>query len=397
MKISKVYDAKSILNNVAYVTPCIHAKKIKENLFLKCENMQFSGSFKLRGAYYRIQQLTNSQLKKGIICASAGNHAQGVAFAANKLNVVANIVMPISTPISKIEATKQFNGNVILYGENFNEAYDYAKKLQQKNDYVFIEPFDDEDVIIGQGTIALELLEQLHDIDTVFVPIGGGGLISGIAFVLKNLKPSIKIIGVQTTQTPSMIISVQENTPCIVKKQYTIADGINVTQPGEITFSLVKQYVDAFIKVSEDEIAASILTLLETMKLTSEGAGAVALAGYLYHYQPLPHEKCVCIISGGNIDVNLLSKIIDLGLSKTGRKLRFSIEIDDKSGALIKILDIIKNHNGNVLDIHHTRYDQNLLTHKAFVSFHIETMNQEHADEILSELIKNQYYPLCNL
>lgn len=397
MNIQKVYDAKKLLEQVAYQTPCIHAKKIKENLFLKCENMQFSGSFKLRGAYYKINQLTTEQLQKGIICASAGNHAQGVAFAANKLNVVAHIVMPTTTPISKIEATKQFNAHVILHGENFNEAYAYAKQLQHQHQYEFIEPFDDEDVVAGQATVGLEILEQIQEVDTIFIPIGGGGLISGIAYVLKTLKPSIKIIGVQTQKTPSMIVSIQEDTPCILSKQYTIADGINVIQPGEITFHYVKQYVDEMLKVSEEEIAASILTLLETMKLTAEGAGAAALAAYLYHYTPQENEKCVCVVSGGNIDVNLLNKIIDLGLAKTGRKLRFSIELDDKSGSLLKILEIIKQSKGNILDIHHERLDQNLLIFKAFVTFTIETMNQAHADEILYALIQNKYHPLCNI
>ena len=332
MDISNIYDAKEVLKDVISKTPLVHADKLHENLWIKAENLQGTGAFKLRGAYHKLHSLTQKEREKGVIAASAGNHAQGVAYSCMKMGIKGTIVMPKTAPLSKIEATRSYGVAVELQGDTFNDAYEYAKNLQEITGAVFVEPFDDEYVIAGQGTIGLEILDKLSDVDTVIVPIGGGGLISGIAVAIKAMRPSCRIIGVQSEHAPSMKQSLEKKEIIKLQNVSTIADGIAVKTPGKLTYKLCSKYVDEVVTVSEEEIAAAILTLLEKMKMVAEGAGATSVAAAMFGKVDLKHHKCVAVLSGGNIDVNLLSKIIDLGLMKTGRKAVINMNVMDKPG-----------------------------------------------------------------
>ena len=393
MQISDIYDAKEVLKDVISKTPIVHATKIHENLWIKAENLQGTGAFKLRGAYNKLSSLTPEEREKGVIAASAGNHAQGVAYSCMKMGIKGTIVMPKTAPLSKIEATRSYGVTVELQGDTFNDAYEYAKNLQEITGAVFIEPFDDPYVIAGQGTIGLEILEKMNDVDTVIVPIGGGGLISGIAAAIKSLRPNCRVIGVQSEHAPSMKESLEQNKMIKLENVSTIADGIAVKTPGNLTFELCKQYVDEVVTVSEEEIAAAILTLLEKMKMVAEGAGATSVAAAMFNKIDLENHKCVAVLSGGNIDVNLLSKIIDLGLMKTGRKAVINMNVIDKPGNLSRVIELISQTGANIISVNHNRIQNAILFNQCRVGIIIETNNQAHIDEVMRIVKENGYEP----
>ena len=393
MQISDIYDAKEVLKDVISKTPIVHATKIHENLWIKAENLQGTGAFKLRGAYNKLSNLTPEEREKGVIAASAGNHAQGVAYSCMKMGIKGTIVMPKTAPLSKIEATRSYGVTVELQGDTFNDAYEYAKNLQEITGAVFIEPFDDPYVIAGPGTIGLEILEKMNDVDTVIVPIGGGGLISGIAAAIKSLRPNCRVIGVQSEHAPSMKESLEQNKMIKLENVSTIADGIAVKTPGNLTFELCKQYVDEVVTVSEEEIAAAILTLLEKMKMVAEGAGATSVAAAMFNKVDLENHKCVAVLSGGNIDVNLLSKIIDLGLVKTGRKAVINLNVIDKPGNLSRVIELISQTGANIISVNHNRIQNAILFNQCRVGIIIETNNQAHIDEVMRILKENGYEP----
>lgn len=396
LTLDKVYHASFVLKEVIRNTDVIYAPKLSKNckVYLKTENLQTTGSFKVRGAYYKISQLTEEEKSKGVIACSAGNHAQGVALAATKSGIKSIICLPDGAPISKVEATKAYGAEVCLVPGVYDDAYQRALQLKDEKGYTFIHPFNDENVIAGQGTIGLELLDQLPDLDAVIVPIGGGGLISGVAFAIKQLNPKIKVYGVQAQGAASMFNSVRDHEIECLESVSTIADGIAVKEPGDLTFELVNKYVDDIVTVNDDEISTAILTLMEQQKLVVEGAGAVAVAAVLFDKLPLKDKKVACLLSGGNIDVTILSRVIKRGLIMTGRSAQLMIELIDKPGQLKGVADIISELGGNVTSIHHERANEGQDVNGCFLRIILETKNQEHIDEITSALT-NAGYHLC--
>lgn len=396
LTLDKVYHASFVLKEVIRNTDVIYAPKLGKNckVYLKTENLQTTGSFKVRGAYYKISQLTEEEKSKGVIACSAGNHAQGVALAATKSGIKSIICLPDGAPISKVEATKAYGAEVCLVPGVYDDAYQRALQLKDEKGYTFIHPFNDENVIAGQGTIGLELLDQLPDLDAVIVPIGGGGLISGVAFAIKQLNPKIKVYGVQAQGAASMFNSVKDHEIECLESVSTIADGIAVKEPGDLTFELVNKYVDDIVTVNDDEISTAILTLMEQQKLVVEGAGAVAVAAVLFDKLPLKDKKVACLLSGGNIDVTILSRVIKRGLIMTGRSAQLMIELIDKPGQLKGVADIISELGGNVTSIHHERANEGQDVNGCFLRIILETKNQEHIDEITSALT-NAGYHLC--
>lgn len=393
MDINKIMDAKSVLENIISKTPLVHASKLHENLWIKAENLQGTGAFKLRGAYYKLSRLTNVEKEQGVIAASAGNHAQGVAYACMKMGIKGTIVMPKNAPLSKIEATRSYGVQVELQGDTFDDAYTYAKALQKKSGAIFIEPFNDEDVIAGQGTIGLEIIEKMPDVDCVLVPIGGGGLISGIAYAIKQQHPNCKVIGVQSAQAPSMRDSLEKHQIIKLTSASTIADGIAVKSPGTLTYELCSRYVDEIVTVSEEEIATAILLLLEKMKMVAEGAGAVSIAAALFHKVDIDHNRCVALLSGGNIDVNLLSKIIDIGLMKSGRKAVINMNVMDKPGNLSCMIELIARTGANIISINHNRIQNGILFNQCRVGVVIETNDLDHIQQVMQLLEEHGYHP----
>lgn len=388
LTLDKIYHAAFVLKKVARKTDLIRATKLSKQceLYLKTENLQETGSFKLRGAYYKISQLTEEEKSRGIIACSAGNHAQGVAMAATQSGIQSLICMPDGAPISKVEATKQLGAEVRLVKGAYDDAYATALQLQEDTGATFIHPFDDDEVIAGQGTIGLEILDELENPDAVVVPIGGGGLISGVAYAIKHLNPNVKIYGVQAAGAASMVKSQQEGTPITLDQAETFADGIAVKHPGDITYQLVEQYVDEIVTVSEDEIAAAILALIEKQKVIAEGAGAVSVAAVLFHKLPVEGKKVVCIVSGGNIDVNILSRVITRGLLTSGRNVSLTIALTDKPGQLQEVSEIIARCGGNVVSVHHDRSDANMAITSCFLKLGLETRDQAQIDQIKGEL-----------
>jgi len=384
LTLDKIYHAAYVLKNVARKTDLIKATKLSDKceLYLKTENLQETGSFKLRGAYYKISQLTDEEKSKGIIACSAGNHAQGVAMAATQNGIKAKICMPDGAPISKIEATKQLGAEVCLVKGVYDDAYAHAISLKEESGATFIHPFDDELVIAGQGTIGLEILDELEDLDAVVVPIGGGGLISGVAFAIKHLNPNIKVYGVQAAGAASMFESRLAGKPITLESAATFADGIAVKQPGENTYNIISEYVDDIVTVSEDEIAASILALIEKQKVIAEGAGAVAVTAVMFDKLPVQGKKVACIVSGGNIDVNILSRVITRGLVTSGRNANLTIALTDKPGQLMEVSNIIASCGGNEVSVHHDRADANMAITSCFLKLGLETRDQEQIDEI---------------
>lgn len=390
LKLDKVYQAAYTLKEVARKTDLIYAKNLSKEseIYLKTENLQMTGSFKLRGAYYKISRLTDEQKKAGIIACSAGNHAQGVALAATKMGIKSVVCMPDGAPISKVEATKSLGAEVKLVPGTYDDAYEEAICLQKETGATFIHPFDDDEVIAGQGTIGLEILEQIEDVDAIVVPIGGGGLIAGVAYVVKHLRPEVKIYGVQAERASAMVESRKAGQTITLPTVSTFADGIAVKHPGTTTFEIISKYVDDIVTVSEDEIATAILTLIEKQKLIAEGAGAVSVAAAMFNKLPIKGKKTVCLVSGGNIDVNILSRVITRGLVTTGRTTSLQIALEDKPGQLLGVSQIISDCGGNVVSVHHERSDANMAIASCFLKIGLETRDFEQIEEIKIALKK---------
>ena len=393
LNIAKIYDAAKVLKSVARKTDLILSKTILEGseIYLKSENLQVTGSFKLRGAYYKISKLTKEQKEKGIIACSAGNHAQGVALAAQKSGIKATIFIPATAPISKVEATRKYGADIKLIDGVYDAAYEPSCRFQKDTQGEFIHPFDDEDVIAGQGTIGLEILDQLHDLEAVIVPIGGGGLISGITYAIKQLKPSCKVYGVQAQGAGSMYQSFVNKKILELPVVHTFADGTAVKKPGDLTFDLCMKYVDDIVTVSDDEIASAILALMERQKLVAEGAGALSVAAAMFNKLPIDNKKTACIVSGGNIDVNILSRVINRGLLKTGRLSHLTIELLDKPGQLKDVSTIIADLGANVIRVRHNQGGENTDINDCFLKISMETKNMEHFNEIKQALIDRGY------
>jgi len=395
ISLREIQDARAIIKNVAYKTGLVHNTTLSEmsgnTIYLKMENLQKTGSFKIRGAYNKIAHLTPEEKQKGVIASSAGNHAQGVALSATLYGIKSTIVMPKHAPLSKVSATKSYGAQVVLHGSVYDEAYAKAKEIQQETGATFIHPFNDPYVIAGQGTIGLEIMEDFFDVDAVVVPIGGGGLISGISIAVKSINPKTKIIGVQTKNVPSMAESISNKKITTVEGAPTIADGIAVKTPGDLTFSIIQKYVDEIVTVDEDEIANAILLLLERAKVVSEGAGAVSVAAVLNRLNNYKNKKIVAVISGGNIDVNILARVIDKGLVKGGRKVFIDTFIPDRPGTLSKLLALIAETGANVLSVTHHRSSKDVLIGYAKVELELETADEEHVSKLKTILEENNY------
>ncbi|MFZ5946064.1 MAG: threonine ammonia-lyase [Bacillota bacterium] len=360
-------------------------------VYLKTENLQKTGSFKIRGAYNKIASIDEGQRQKGVIAASAGNHAQGVAFGAARAGIGATIVMPEGAPLSKVIATRGYGAEVFLHGNVYDDAYNKAQEIQRETGAVFVHAFDDLEVIAGQGTIGLEILDDLPDVDAIIAPIGGGGLISGIAAAVKSLKPSIKIIGVEAEGAACVLASRKKGELSPLTSAHTIADGIAVKCPGSQTFELIQKYVDDVVTVSDEEIASTILLLLERSKLVAEGAGATALAALVYRKELLSQKKIAVVVSGGNIDVNFMSRIIEKGLVKTGRNVKLTTIMLDKPGNLQHFLSIIAENKANVISIYHDRLDPDIPLDKAQVDVVLETQSSQHVKALIENLQQNGY------
>lgn len=354
--LDKIREAAEVLKGVARRTDMIYAPKlsVRSQVYLKTENLQVTGSFKVRGAFYKISKLSEDELKRGVIACSAGNHAQGVALGAQQRGAKAVICMPDIAPIAKVEATKSYGAEVRLVPGTYDDASAYAADVCKKENMTFVHPFDDPDVIAGQGTVGLEILEQLPDVDAVMVPVGGGGLISGVAYAIKQLKPECKVYGVEAAAAASMKRSVEAQDKLTLASANTFADGIAVKRPGDRTYEMVNQYVDGIVTVSEDEIAAAILFLIEQRKLVCEGAGAVSVAAMIYDKVPeLQGKKVCCLLSGGNIDVNILSRVIYRGLQASGRRAEIRLSLPDKPGQLAAVSQIVSKCGGNVIGVNY--------------------------------------------
>ena len=388
LTLDNVYRANYVLKNVVRTTDVIYAPKLKKGaeIYLKTENLQVTGSFKVRGAYYKMSQLTDEEKSRGVIACSAGNHAQGVALAARENGIKAVICLPDGAPISKVEATKSYGAEICLVEGVYDDAYKKAQELRDEYDYTFIHPFNDPDVIAGQGTIALELAEQVPDLDAVIVPIGGGGLISGVAYTIKSLNPNVKVYGVQASGAPSMLNSIHDSHIERLESVFTIADGIAVKEPGSLTYDICSKYVDEIVTVTDDEISAAILALMEQHKLVTEGAGAVAVAAAMFDKVDIKGKKTVCLLSGGNIDVTILSRVIARGLLMSGRSCQLTIELMDKPGQLMNVSRIIAAEGGNVTSVHHEHSNEGSDVNGCYLRVTLETRNFEHIEKIKKAL-----------
>ena len=388
LSLDRIYQAAFTLKDVARKTDLIYSPHFsgKNQVYFKTENLQVTGSFKLRGAYFKISKLTDEEKAAGIVACSAGNHAQGVALAARRMGIKATICMPDGAPISKVQATKSYGAEVALVKGAYDDAYQYACRLQEEEHATFIHPFDDPDVIAGQGTIGLEILDQLKDVDVIVVPVGGGGLISGVAYAAKSLKPGIKIYGVQAKEAASMADSLKYDEQVTLNTVNTFADGIAVKHPGDLTFELIKDYVDGVVTVTEDEIAVAILALIEKQKLIAEGAGAVSLAAVMADKIPVEGKNVVCLVSGGNIDVNILSRVITRGLVTSGRNATLMIALEDKPGQLVDVATIIASCGANVTGVHYGHSDPNTAVTSCVLTLEIETRDFEQLEQVRNTL-----------
>ena len=392
LNLDSIYKASHKLREVVRTTDLIYAPKIRTDckVFLKTENLQVTGSFKVRGAYYKISRLSDEEKARGVVACSAGNHAQGVALAAQKNGIKSVICLPDAAPISKIEATRSYGAEICLVNGVYDDAHAKAEQLKSEMGYTFIHPFDDDDVIAGQGTIALEIIDQLDKIDAVVVPVGGGGLISGIAFALKNLHPEIKVYGVQAAGAASMVDSIKDGKILCLPSVSTIADGIQVKEPGENTFRYVNEYVDDVVTVTDDQISSAILALIEQQKLIAEGAGAASVAAVMFDKIPdIKDKNVVCLVSGGNIDVTILSRVIKRGLLTSGRTENLLIELIDKPGQLKMVADIVAAQGANVISVHHERAGENSNVNGCYLRLLLETRNFEHIEKIRKALADN--------
>jgi threonine dehydratase len=391
-----VEEARARIGGIVQPTPCLRSWAFSEELgahaWFKYETLQLTGSFKVRGAYNKIAGLPADEVRRGVITASAGNHAQGVAFSATQAGVPSIIVMPVTTPLIKIENTRRLGGEVVLAGEIFDEAYQEARRLERERGLVFVHPFDDEQVMAGQGTIGLEILEQTPEVEVVVVPIGGGGLISGIATAIKAKRPSVRVYGVQTAAAPAMAESFQAGQIRVCPAERSVADGIAVKTPGELTFEHIRRHVDAVFTVSEDEIRAAMVRLVETGKTVTEGAAAVTLAAMAAHRIPdVAGRHVVMLLSGANVDVALLARIIDRYLVESRRLVRVRTHVPDRPGALAELLQVIGQHGGNVVRIQHDRVFMHAGFWEAQVDVTLETRNAEHIDELRQALHERHY------
>lgn len=391
-----VKKAQAALEGHVRPTPLYHSPNISSQVglpvYLKTENLQRAGSFKIRGAFYKIASLSEEERARGVIAASAGNHAQGVALAAQSLGISATICMPEGAPITKIDATRNYGAKVVLHGQTYDDAYQKALELQQAHGYTFIHGFDDPYTVAGQGTIGLEIIQDLPDVATVFVPIGGGGLISGIALALKELKPNVRVIGVQAAGAPAIYLSQRKGELVYTDSVRTIADGIAIKRPGKLNWELIHKYVDEVVLVDEEEIAQSILVLLERAKLMVEGAGAVALAALLGGKAAKVQGPVCVMLSGGNIDVNILSRIIERGLVKAGRYVRLSTYVPDRPGGLQRLLATVAATGANVINVHHERWLNKVTIGEVEIDLSLETRDARHVEQILSVLKKDGYH-----
>ena len=398
LTLDRVYSAKNVLSKVVRKTDMILARDICKNsdVYLKTENLQVTGSFKIRGSYFKISQLRDEEKAKGVIACSAGNHAQGVALAATKNGIKSLICLPDGAPISKVEATKRYGAEVCLVKGVYDDAYKKALELKDEMGYTFIHPFNDPDVIAGQGTIGLEILEQLPDVDAVVVPIGGGGLIAGVACTIKQINPKCKVYGVQAAGAPSMEKSILDDEIETLKRVQTIADGIAVKTPGDLTFDLVKKYVDGIVTVTDDEIALAILTLLEQQKLISEGAGAVPVAAVMNGKIPdIEGKKVCCLVSGGNIDVTILSRVVERGLKMGGRTANITIALSDKPGQLSGVSQIIADLGANVVSVNYDSTDLDMNITDCYLKIGVETRNYQHIVQI-KQALKDAGFEVCD-
>lgn len=383
LTLDKVYHAHYVLKEAIRQTDIIYSPVLSKEsgceVYLKTENLQITGSFKVRGAYYKISQLQPEEKARGVIACSAGNHAQGVALASKKFGIKSIICMPDGAPISKVEATKSYGAEVVLVPGVYDDAHNRAEELKAEKGYTFIHPFDDEDVIAGQGTIGLEIMEQLKDVDAIVVPVGGGGLISGVAFAVKSLNPKVRVYGVQAAGAPSMANSLEHHKIETLPSVSTVADGIAVKEPGQITFDVCSKFVDGVVTVTDDQVSAAILALIEKQKMIAEGAGAVALAAVMFDKIPdVKGKKVVCLISGGNIDVTILSRVISRGLLMSGRQCSLTLELMDKPGQLVGVSEIIASCGGNVTAVLHERTNEGTAINGCYLKIQIETKDFDH-------------------
>jgi threonine dehydratase len=395
VNLQDVQDALARIRDRIYVSPCARSETLSRLTgtvaYLKLENLQMTGAYKERGALNKLLLMPASDRDRGLITASAGNHAQAVAYHAGRLGAKATIVMPEATPIMKVANTRAHGARVVLHGSNYDEAYAEARRLEGAEKLTFIHPFDDPEVIAGQGTMALEILEQEPELDAIFVPVGGGGLVSGVGAAVKALRPGAKVIGVETEVLPCMLQAVEAGRPVTLEPANTIADGIAVKRAGDITLEHVRKYVDEIVTVSEEEIASAILYLLEREKTVVEGAGAVAVAALMQRkVRGVDGRKVVAIVSGGNIDVNLVARVIERGLVKDGRLVRISVALQDKPGQLAKVSSIVANARANVIEVHHTRAFAYRFGDTT-LQLTLETRGPEHVEEILRALRERGY------
>lgn len=392
--LQKIHQAHQLMRSIVHDTPLDRSHTFSQmagcDIFLKLENVQKTGSFKIRGAFNKIQSLTEAERACGVIAASAGNHAQGVAYAASMAGTSSTIVMPESAPLAKVIATRGYGAEVVLSGAVYDDAYQKAQQLEQECGKTFIHAFNDPEVIVGQGTIGLEILAALPDVSAIVIPIGGGGLLAGVATAVKELAPHIKVYGVQAKGAQAMYLSHQQHLLQTTAEAQTIADGIAVKMPGDLTFPIIDKYVDDIVVVDDEGIAATILLLLERTKLMVEGAGAISLAAALEGKIP-QKGKVACLLSGGNIDVNFIARIIERGLVKAGRRVKIAAVIDDRPGVLQNLLTIIARLRANVINVYHDRIEQTVPIGKAIVEISLETRDLLHTAEILDSLKQEGY------
>lgn len=395
MNFKEIEQAAARLNGIVHNLPVSSSRTFSEmcgsELYLKCENLQKTGSFKVRGAYNKIAKLAEQGELGAVVASSAGNHAQGVAYASTALGIASTVVMPCSTPIAKIEATKGYGAQVVLHGSCYDESYSHAMEIQKETGAVFIHPFDDEDIIAGQGTVALELLHDVPTVDAVLIPAGGGGLLSGMAACIKQVNPRVKVIGVQAQGASAIARSFQAGAYKTTKTSETIADGISVRAPGKKTVELINRYVDEVVTVSDAEIAEAILLLLERTKMVVEPAGAASLAAALNHRTDLSGKRVVCVLSGGNIDVSFIHKIVQKGLVTRGRQMKFQVVLVDTPGSLEQFSTIVAQAGANIIAIQYDRIDADLLLNEAILHVSCEVSGREHGQQVIEELINRGY------
>lgn len=395
MNLIQIYDAQKRLDKTVHHTGLEHSLTFSRmcgaDVYLKCENLQKTGSFKVRGAYNKIAMLAAGGKIDCVVASSAGNHAQGVAYAAKERGIEAIIVMPKSTPIAKVSATENYGAKVVLHGDVYDDAYNKAMEIVKERGAVFVHPFDDEDVIAGQATVALELMADCPDLDAVIVPAGGGGLLAGIAFAIKNINPRIRVIGVQANRADAIVQSFKEKKLISSDKIFTIADGIAVKTPGSKTMELINEYVDDILTVTDDEIASTIIQLLERAKQVVEPAGATSLALALSARADITGKKVACVLSGGNIDVGFIHKIIEKGLVSRGRQMKFSVLLSDKPGSLEQFAHIMGANNANIISVQYDRMSAELQLSETILHIACEVSGFEHGSRVLSELEKSGY------